>query len=155
MKKFILLFVCALSLASCSLDDDVPVHDQKLAKLTEVNLPEFFVKDSTYKIDVVYVLPDGCHIPVGITAHRGAQAGEGRSDIYLAGVVSKEIGTTTCSEPAQDLEIEDDFSIRIDVTDPYTFYLYTGLDSEGKPTYTIVQVPVVAPSRTEKLEEAF
>ena len=149
MKKLILFSVFAISVASCSLEDDGPVYDQKLAKLTEVNLPELFVKDSTYKIDVVYILPDGCHEPVGITAHRGAHAGEGRRDIYVAGVVSKEVGITTCDEPAQDLEVEGEFSLRIDERDPYIFYFYAGLDSEGEPTYTVVEVPVVVARTTE------
>ena len=148
MKKVILFFVLTLVLASCSLDDDGPVYEQKLATVSEADLPESFVRGNVYTIDIVYLLPDACHIPLGVNASRGGESGEDRRKIYVAGVVSREKGVTACTEPNEDLEVESSFSIRIDETDPYTFYLWTGVDSQGKAVYTVVEVPVLLPGTT-------
>lgn len=146
MKKLILLLVLGASLSACSLDDDGPVYDQKLAKIVSIDLPESFERGDTYSIDVVYILPDGCHIPLGVSATRGGQTGDDRRKIYVAGVVSRERGTTGCNQPTQDLEVDGSFSIRIDETEPYTFYLWTGVDAQGKAIYDVVEVPVTEPT---------
>ena len=131
---------------SCSLDDDGPVYEQKLAEIIEADLPESFVRGNVYSIDVVYLLPDACHNPLGINANREGDSGEARRKIYVAGVVSREKGATGCNQTSEDLEVESSFSIRIDETDPYTFYLWTGVDSQGKAVYSAVEVPVLQPN---------
>lgn len=142
MKKLIFIFVLAVFSTSCSIDDDGPVYEQKLAKIVEADLPNTFLVGEVYKVDVVYLLPDACHSPLGLTAIRGAQFGEDYRKIYVTGVVTREQGSSTCSEPVEDLEVESSFTIRIDATEPFTFYLWKGVDNTGEAIYTVVEVPV-------------
>lgn len=142
MKKLILFFAFAVSLTACSLEDDGPVYEQKLAKVVETDLPTSFIRGNTYKIDVVYMLPDACHSPLGVTANRAGLSGDERRKIYVAGVTTREVGATSCDQQSEDLEVESSFSIIVDEAETYTFYLWQGVDAKGEGVYTVVEVPV-------------
>lgn len=142
MKKLILLFVLAFSLVSCDVEDDGPTFEHVLVEVTDADLPEFFELGKTYSVKVTYVLPDACHRPLGLQVSRGALSGAERRDIYVAAVASRNPELTQCNEQDDDLEHDATFSITIDENQPFTFYLWTGLDDDGENIFTEVVVPV-------------
>lgn len=151
MKKFALLFVCTLLLASCDIEDDGPVSVQVFAEVVDADLPEFFEQGKVYPIEVSYLLPDACHNPLGVQAVRGGDEGPLRRDIYLVGIASHPEGQDECDLESEDLVRKDSFSIRIDEDEPFTFYLWTGVDANQENVYTKIIVPVgeAAPTPVE------
>lgn len=152
MKKLILLFVCAFALVSCEIEDEDTHWVPELAEVSGADLPEFFEEGATYDIDVQYLLPSACHRPDGLNVQRKGGFGADRRKIYIVGVASYEYGSE-CDEEDDDLERESSFRIRIDQNDPYTFYLWTGVDDDGKHVYTTVEVPVGEPETPAEGEE--
>ncbi len=144
MKKLVLLFVCALVFTSCD-PDDGPNIQYDLAKVTNADLPEFFEEGETYEINVTYILPSACHKAAGLQLQRGSETGDQRRDIYIAGVASVDAGLSNCTEEDNDLERENSFEIDIDENEPYTFYLWQGVDDNGENQYDTFEVPVGAP----------
>lgn len=140
MKKLILLFACVAVFSACSVDDEPNVLLVP-AEVVETNLPSLFSPGENFIVEVTYLLPDVCHIPAGLQVTRGAEQGPERRDIYVTGVASIREGTE-CGTEGGDLEREGSFRIVIDENEPYTFYLWTGLDENNESIFTEVVVPV-------------
>lgn len=143
MKKLFLLVLCTLVFTGCEIEDDEPYLVHEYAEVTGTDLPEFFERGKLYEITVTYALPTACHSGSGLEVNRGSVAGEGYRDIYIAGVASHRSDLTECNEESEDLEREVSFTMRIDQSDPYTFYLWEGVDIDDKNIFTEVEVPVV------------
>mgnify|MGYP003111640820 CR=1 FL=1 len=150
MKKLVLLLFSAffLILSSCNIEDDGPRIATNFAEVTEIELPDFFERGKTYEIEVTYLLPSACHTAAGLEASRGSVEGSGRRDIYVAGVATYDQNVVTCNRQSDDLEKTAKFSIGIDEEDPYTFYLWTGLDSDLESEFTVIEVPVISPGNS-------
>lgn len=149
MKKILLLLLVALPLISCDIDDDGTNMITLPAKAIAIDVPDFFEQGETYELEVTYLLPDACHLPAGINAQRAAAMGNGRRDIYIWGVAATEYGKEcnevpepATEEEANPLETKGKFPILIDEAEPFTFYLWAGIDEEGKDIFTEVVVPV-------------
>jgi len=142
MKRLIFAFVTLLSLNSCSVDDDTANTTYELAKITGNDLPENFVFGETYSIDVNYVLPSSCNSFAGIDARREGSSPEQRRRIYV-GVLSLSNNNPNCDNSAPANESSSNFPISIDERDDYTFYFWTGIDSNDQPIYSEVVVPVL------------
>lgn len=151
MKKLILLCVSALVLVSCDVDDDGPRTMIVAAEVSDIDVPAYFEAGKTYDIDVTYLMPDACHTNAGINAQRGSNSnGEDEyRDIYVVGLASHDLNVTECDEEAdeEDLERESTFKMTIasDEDEPYTFYLWVGLDEDDEDIFTEVVVPVGEP----------
>ena len=148
MKKLALLFLCVITLNSCSVNDDGSTVLSTLAEVSEYDLPEYFEKGKSYKVPLSFLLPDLCHQAVGLQRSRGKDFGDERRDIYVAGVVSYNAEQTDCTlepEDDSDLVVTSEFTISIDEDEPYTFYFWTGLDSTGENIFETVEVPVGIP----------
>ncbi len=143
MRNFVFLFVMMLIFTSCSIEDDGTRIEYEFAEVTEADLPESFEKGKTYEIDITYVLPSACHTASGINAIRGSSTGVERRDIYVVGISSYNAIQTECNRDDENLERENSFSIHIDENDPYTFYLWSGLNEDLENQYNVVEVPVV------------
>jgi hypothetical protein len=115
------------------------------AEITEHDLPAYFEEGETYKINISYLLPDACHTGLGLQVGRGGDMGDAYRDIYVAGFASYRSDLVECDEEDEDLEKESHFSIRINDDEPYTFYLWTGVDEDDENIYTEVVVPVGIP----------
>jgi hypothetical protein len=142
MKKIALLFMFTLLLAGCDIEDDGPGSEQVLVEVVDADLPEFFEKGKLYQIEVTYLLPDACHNGLGLQAVRGGSQGAVRRDIYVAGVASRPAGLEDCDLESEDLEKTDSFTLVVDEDQPFTFYLWTGVDANQENTYTKIVVPV-------------
>jgi hypothetical protein len=142
MKKLILLFACVSLFVSCDVDDD-PNLVLVPAEVVDIDLPDSFEQGKSYLLEVSYLLPNACHTPSGLQVTRGSETGEERRDIYVVGVAAVEEGFD-CTLPANNLETYGSFRIIIDEDDPFTFYLWTGVDENDEAIYTQVVVPVGA-----------
>ena len=144
MKKLILFFVGALTLLSCDIDEGENIQMQ-YAEVSEIDLPEFFELGKTYNIEVTYLLPTGCHYSAGIDVRRINNSAE-RWEIFVAGVASYDSSAGECTRDNPNPERTGTFTIRIDEDTVYAFHLWTGTDNNNQPIFTIVEVPVGAPS---------
>ncbi|WP_156877231.1 hypothetical protein [Salinimicrobium terrae] len=142
MKKVFLLLMSITVLTGCEIEDDGPDSVQVLAEVIDTNLPESFEPGEVYQVEITYLLPNVCHIPVGVQAVRGGAEGSARRDIYVSGVASYLPGEGECTLENEDLEEIDSFSLRVDEDEPYTFYLWTGFDENQESIYTQIVVPV-------------
>lgn len=148
MKKLILFFASAVLLTGCSLEEDTPGTAYRFAEVTAADLPAAFEKGKTYTVDISYLLPTPCHAAAGLEVRRGNISGAARRDIYIAGVAAYDANLVQCPEEEEDeeeLTREASFSIRIDESEPYTFYLWIGVDEQMQSQYTTVTVPVTEP----------
>ncbi len=141
MKRLFLIFmILGLSLTSCSVDDDGSSIAYEFAPISNIEVPEFFEAGKSYDLKVSYTLPSTCH------AFQGFQGGRDGStnDFYIYASTAYESNRTDCSSEAA-LEKEStirDFEIVTNAEDGdvYTFYAYTGQDSNDEPvfdTYTV------------------
>lgn len=151
MKKLALLFVFALTLSSCSIEDDGPGIKYQYAKVLDAGLPDSFELGKSYQLEITYLLPSACHNPLGIEANRGSLTGEARRDIFIVGVTSISADITDCTIESEDLEREKNLTITIDEDEPYTFYLWNGLDDENENQYITVEVPVIDPADVQSV----
>lgn len=150
MKKLALLFSCVFVFVACDLEDEEPWKVPVYAEVTDVDLPESFEMGETYEIDVTYLLPSACHEAAGLDVERGGSAGEEYREIYIAGVATIYSDQTECTEEEEDLSSTSDFTLTINVEEPYTFYLWQGVDEENKNIFTTIEVPVIAEEEEEE-----
>ena len=150
MKKLSLLLICALAFVGCDVEDDETYRSFQRSEVTDTNLPEYFEEGEIFQVDVSYLLPSACHLPAGLEVNRGAGTGDERRDIYITGVSSYESDMTECDEEEEDLSAEGSFRLRIDEDEPFTFYLWTGVDEDDEFQYTIIEVPVGAPDPADE-----
>lgn len=143
MKKIVFLFITTLIFTGCSIENDGTQLAYQFSKVTSADLPETFEKGKTYQIDVNYLLPSACHVATGIEVKRGNFTGDQRRDIYIVGISSYDANQTECNREDDDLERENSFSFLIDEDEPYTFYLWNGVDDNMESQYIIVEVPVL------------
>ena len=131
-----------LVLTGCEIEDDGPSTEHVFVKVIDADLPESFEYGEIHEIEVTYLLPDACHLALGLQVQRGGLEPEKRREIYAAGVASRPVGLTECDREDGDLEVVTSFFLRINDNQPFTFYLWTGVDEDGKNTYTEIVVPV-------------
>lgn len=142
MKKVLFLLMSTLLLTGCEVEDDGPEIVQVLAEVIDADLPESFEQGKVYPIEITYLLPNACHTGLGVRAFTGGPGEVERRNIYVAGVASRPAGQEECSLTSEDLEVVDSFTLRIDDDEPYTFYLWTGVDENDENVYTQIVVPV-------------
>lgn len=148
MKKLAFLIVCAFIFTACEIDDDGPSIETVYAKVVNAELPDHFEEGEIYEVDVTYLLPDACHNDVGLHVRRASQSGEGYRQIYVFAIASHDPMLTECTRTEEDLEVTRNFTITIDDSAPFTFYLWTGVDENNENVYTQIEVPVVEPEET-------
>lgn len=141
--------MAAVVFTGCSIEDDGPRIAFQFSEVTTADLPASFEKGKTYKIDITYLLPSACHTAAGLEAKRGNNDGDQRRDIYVVGMASYDANQTECNREDDDLEREASFSILIDEDEPYTFYLWSGVDDNMESQYTVVEVPVLEQELTD------
>ncbi|WP_165869276.1 hypothetical protein [Maribacter algicola] len=136
MKKYTLVVALfALLLGGCSLDDDEPNFNFKALRIESAELPESFILNETYQINVTYSLPDGC------TQYEGFDVT--KEDTTIRNVVAIGVAMTdlvSCTKAITQEEASFNFIVKYD--QPYTFRFYQGDNSAGEPEFFEVVVPV-------------
>jgi len=147
MKKFTYLLIMfvglALTLSSCSNDDDYHDYHLEYVAVTSAEVPDEFIFGNTYRIDVTIELPNSCYYYY----NQYDYFYEGTSRlIYPIGHVddgvacTPNIRETTFSIPVQVLQSE-----------PYIFKFYQGEDADGQDIFLTIEVPVIdGPKQTLK-----
>lgn len=142
MRNFLFLLSVIVLFSSCSLEEDGPLRLRGYAPVTSVNLPETFAFGQTYELEVSYQRKNACHDPAGISVTRGSISGDKRREIYIAGITIYSEADNTCEKPEENLTETSVFNITIDEAEPFTFFLWTGVEPSGENIYTIIEVPV-------------
>lgn len=150
MKKLILLFVGALTFASCEVDEGVNTQAE-YAEVSAIDLPDFFEMGKIYDIEVTYLMPTACHAGAGVDVRMNEDVTD-RWEIFIAGVSTYDANAGECTGNNTNPERKETFSLRIDEEGPYVFNLWTGMDSNNQPVYTVIEVPVGAPSEEPETE---
>ena len=149
MKKLILLFVSALVLVSCNTDDG-PSIAYDVALITDADLPEYFEKDETYEINADYTLNSACHKFVTFDGNQGKDEENDSIYVYnISAISSYDPALTECTEESENLsktsKLFEDFRVRSEDYTTYRFNFLSGFDSDDKPEYITIDVPVGEP----------
>ncbi|MEM6515293.1 MAG: hypothetical protein AAF688_03850 [Bacteroidota bacterium] len=135
MKKFYVLFVLFIGLASCSIEDeDRPAYSTDFVGIESVDMPEEFILGQTHEITMTFLRPTSCHLFYDL--------------FYDIEENQRTVAITTISPVEQDCEVlEDDevevsFNFEVLDTEPYVFRFYQGEDENGEDVFHIVEVPV-------------
>ena len=150
MKKFALLLCCVLLFTACSVEDEGPQFISYYSEVSEIDLPAYFEEGEEYEVEVTYLSPTACHQPGGIEVSRGGSTGDKYREIYVVGVAQMDSAIEECDEEEEDLRETSSFFITIDRDEPYTFFLWTGVDENDKSIFTEIEVPVGEPEPTEE-----
>lgn len=138
MKKLVLFFVTLLLITSCSMDDSTPTFHVEFIPAESIEMPEYFSLGQTYQIKVRYKRPTDCHFFDGFYYEENGQA-------LRVAVQTLVIEDAKCesleAEEAEEAVFEFNCSTTSDASS-YMFEFYTGVDEQGQPTYTKVEVPV-------------
>jgi len=141
MKKLkyllILTVALALTVTSCSNDDDNNYHDYHLEYIGVVSadLPDEFIYGQTYRINVTIELPNSCYY--FYNQYDYFYEGTSRLIYPIAHIddnvpCTPNITETTFSIPVQVLQNE-----------TYIFKFYQGKDTDGQDMFLTIEVPVV------------
>ncbi len=137
MKKTFLLILCciAITITSCSLDDDSVEFNFVPLQIVDAEFPESFTLNETYNIKITYIIPNNC------IAFEGFDISN--IDITSRNIVA--IGSErldeVCNLVAVEAEGSLDFICLYEGT--YFFRMWTGEDENGEQQYIELEVPVV------------
>lgn len=136
MKKFLLLFVIAITFSACSIDDDANNYYMEVLPVENFEVPESFIAGRKYEITVGYKLPTNCHSPVGLYYAK-------EDNIRVIGIQTRVIEGNYC-EPIETEEISKlTFNFEVGNSNSYIFKFYKGQDEEGNDVFEDVEIPVV------------
>ena len=137
MKKTFLLILCciAITITSCSLNDDSVEFNFVPLQIVDAEFPESFTLNETYNIKITYIIPNNC------VAFEGFDISN--IDITSRNIVAigSERVDEVCNLVAIEAEGSLDFICLYEGT--YFFRMWTGEDENGEQQYIELEVPVV------------
>lgn len=151
MKRIALLMILALSLYSCSSDDDGPNVNYAFAEITEADLPDFFETGEVYELDITYELPNACHTFATFDFNEYAdEENDSTYVIEIAAITSYDANLTECDEEGELSQTKSirEISISSENYNNYQFKFLTGVDENGEGEFLIIDVPVGEPEPT-------
>ncbi|MGB1307368.1 MAG: hypothetical protein ACPG6B_00555 [Oceanihabitans sp.] len=135
MKKIGILLIAIFAL-SCNLgSDDTSNIRQELLPIDVAVVPDEFVLNHTYVIDLAYIRPTTCHAFKDI--YYMAEDNQ-RTIAIVANVFNSSSG---CDEIAT--VVETSFNFIATQTGTYVFKFWKGLDENGEDQYSIYEIPVI------------
>ena len=135
IKKVLLTFLFAVTLVSCSLDNDnASSLVLKTLPIKSYVVPAEFEIGMSYTLQVEYELPDACSNFYNLYYEY-----DGTSRIVAITSIVDESGT--CTEAL--ISMEHEFVVTVEQTDDYTFKFWKGEDNNGNDIYEDVIVPVI------------
>ena len=137
MKKTFLLILCciAITINSCSLNDDIVDFNFVPLQIVDAEFPESFTLNETYDIKITYILPNNC------IAFEGFDISN--IDITSRNIVA--IGSERKGEVCNLVAVEAEGSLEFICLyeGTYFFRMWTGEDENGEQQYIELEVPVV------------
>lgn len=138
MKRLFFIFssLVVLSLSGgCSLNDDGPNFHFVPLKIVSADVPESFELNQTYRITVIYEVPNGCtnfshfEVPKSDTTERS---------VIVFGI--ERTDQETCAQVVQEEQASFNFVCLYDQT--YIFRFWQGESADGQQQYLEIEVPV-------------
>ncbi|WP_159022040.1 hypothetical protein [Formosa sp. L2A11] len=145
MKNLLLLFVAALTLASCDTDDDYSEYSYQYLATEEATIPENMVVGETYTITLNYIQPSSCDTFDSLYYYKNEENiddEEGtaiETQVRTIAVISSyyENSNTDCEDLNE--EKETSFVFAPEVSGLYLFKFWTGLDENGEDTFIEIE----------------
>jgi hypothetical protein len=136
MKRFLILCVLALSLASCSVSNDDNLDFRSVyLPIETVDIPTEFELGESYEISATYYRPTTCYA---------------FNDFYyyidmnqITVIVNNTVYENAVCEPLNEELVEASFNFRASNSGTYIFKFWQGADENGNDVYYIVEVPVI------------
>ena len=138
IKKFLVCLI-AVMVFSCSIDDDSPTSYQELLPVESVEMPEQFVLNTAYEINLTYLRPTNCHSFNGIyyLKHNNERT------VAIVNTVYQSNGSCEAYEAAFVPELEASFNFLPTEIGSYVFKFWKGQDENGQDEYLSMEIPVV------------
>ena len=135
MKRIIFICITILTFLSCSIDDDSISYNFEFIPIEDVVIPEAFVLDSIYQIDVSYYRPTTCH---------------GFHDFYYVAeenqrtvaVINIVYDGSNCDTLENQL-VEKTFDFKVVYNHTYVFKFWQGEDENGEDVFLTYEIPVI------------
>lgn len=135
MKKLFFLCVIALSITSCSLDNNTTDYQTEFLPIEAVDMPSEFVFGEVYEISLSYYRPSSCHVFYDFYY----ASEQNQRTIAIINVVYSDHDCVTYDNQL----VEVSFNFMVNSNEPYVFRFWQGQDDNGNDLYYIVEVPVV------------
>ena len=157
MKKITLILILTLALFSCSIENDEPNVSYSPVGILDATLPEYFVIDQEYEIDITYDLGSDCNSFHNFE-YSSRQDPEDNSvlEFYVNAIVSFDPSNTANCTDDGITETEnwaEDFAITSDQYDTIRFNFLSGRNADGTPDYLTIDVLVGEPDENEEPTE--
>jgi hypothetical protein len=132
--KFILFLGVVFGLQSCSLNDDDANFEFSYLPIVSVDVPESFIQNNVYTINVSYLRPDDC------TYFQGFDVSALEETTRNVAVVGSTMIDKTCLETSE--EVYTSFQFEVLYTSDYLFRFFTGIDENGDETFLEIYYPI-------------
>jgi len=162
VKKLVLLFTLVFIHLSCNPEEEKPIKFQlELVTIERVRLPEFFVENQTYEIEMEYVRPSACHFLNAVRYSQVNQQGYEYVETPIAPIeIVRNKSTVTVSvenivfkgdncdaEIPKDQQMEKAV-LKLKIDQPagtiYELNFLKERDAKGNPIYFVEQILVVS-----------
>lgn len=137
MKKIFLLCFLAMSLFSCSVDDDVQNVQIEFLPIESVVLPGAFEFGTVHEISVTYFRPSTCHVFNNFYY----EVNENERTVAVVAAVFQNENCQPFEPETEEEEVS--FNFQVTSNDTYTFKFWQGVDENDNDVYYIVEVPVI------------
>lgn len=130
-----LLVAIGLFFSNCELDTRENFYFVSL-RITDADIPEFFVSNQSHNMDVTFLRPDSCTYFQGFDVF--ADENGVTTIVAIGSVLTQEESCSSIEELLTDF-----VTIPVRDVDFYTLRFYIGEDTEGNPLYDEHSVPVI------------
>ena len=141
MKKLVFILLAALTLYSCSTDDDSQNIEYDYAFIATNDFPSEFDFGETYTVNLGYTLETGCHQFSHLNVQAPGPNDDDQLEVYFSVITTVRTGNA-CEDVPGSIQ-STSFEITADRTQDYKFYLLTGVNADDEPIFEEIVVPVV------------
>ncbi|WP_055436290.1 hypothetical protein [Lacinutrix algicola] len=134
MKKILILLI-GFATFSCSVSDDSLVTYQDPMPIETAVLPDAFVLDEIYEINLTYLRPTTCHAFNDIIYKKH----NNERTVVIIGTVFQSNGN--CTDLGTELEAS--FNFKATEEGSYIFKFWQGKDDNEEDIYLTIEVPVL------------
>lgn len=139
MKKIVLLLLAAITLSSCSPEDDEPNFYYEVLPIESFEVPQSVGLGQSYEVKMTYKRPTECHFYEGCYYKTELNS-------TIVGIQTFVLDMDDCKTLENDAPIETSFTFTVssnqNLTQPYIFKFYKGKDTNGNDVFEEVSIPV-------------
>ena len=137
MKRLFYICIAILTFWSCSLDDDNNgiEYNFEFIPIEDVVIPEEFILDETYQIDLTYFRPTTCH-----SFHDFYYVPD--QEERTVAVINQVFDNSGC-QPLEDELIEVSFDFKAVYSQIYVFKFWQGENEAGEDIFLTFEIPVI------------